>query len=132
PAPPSQPGDVGVTTGRAAGVGGFLRDGARAIRRTAAVRRGGPRLYDMAGVSTLSSAIIVNNTWLGEAKNEAAVRRFLRASQRGWQYTFDHRAEAADNFLKPAPAFNKEIRLLAITGTRPSVHTKKHHGQPPD
>ncbi|MGD9846976.1 MAG: ABC transporter substrate-binding protein, partial [Variibacter sp.] len=85
---------------------------------------------DMAGVSTLSSAMIVNTNWLKEGKNADMLKRFLRASQRGWQYTFDHRDEAADIFLKHAPAFNKEIALLEINGTMTILHTKNTEGKP--
>ena len=71
----------------------------------------------MAGITTLSSAIIVNNDWVKDAKNQDQLRRFLRASQRGWEYTFDNRDEAAEIFMKHAPAFNMEIALLEINGT---------------
>ena len=54
------------------------------------VKMGWTRLYDMAGITTLSSAIIVNNDWLKDAKNQDRLKRFLRASQRGWEYTFDN------------------------------------------
>jgi len=91
---------------------------------------GWTRLYDMAGVSTLSSAVIVNNAWAEDAKNQDALRRFLRASQRGWQYTFDHRDEAATIFVKAAPAFNQEIALLEINGTMTILHTERTKQQP--
>jgi len=84
----------------------------------------------MAGVSTLSSAIIANNDWLKDTKNQAQLRRFLRASQRGWQYNFDHRDEAAEIFMKNAPAFNKEISLLEIDGTMTILRTKASEGKP--
>ena len=48
----------------------------------------------------LSSAIIVNNDWLKDAKNQDQLRRFLRASQRGWEYTDKHRDEAAEIFMQ--------------------------------
>jgi len=91
---------------------------------------GWTRLYDMAGVSTLSSAIIVNNDWLGDAKHQDWIRRFLRASQRGWDYADKHRDEAADIFLTHAKAFNKEIALLEINGTMTIIHTKHTEGKP--
>src|ERR1051325_9630219 len=96
-------------------MGYFMDQGPRMQLQTG-VKMGWTRLYDMAGVSTLSSAIIANNTWLSEAKNQENLRRFLRPSQRGWQYPFDNRDEAAEIFLKHAPAFNKEIALLEING----------------
>ena len=87
-------------------------------------------IFSPAGVSTLSSAIIVNNDWLKDAKRQDALKRFLRASQRGWDYADKHRDEAADIFLKHAKAFNKEIALLEINGTMTIIHTKHSQGKP--
>jgi len=94
------------------------------------VKMGWTRLYDMAGVTTLSSAIIANNDWMKDAKNQDILRRFLRASQRGWQYTFDYRDEATKIFLKHAPAFNYEIGKLEIDGTMTILRTKNSEGKP--
>ena len=110
-------------------LGYFMDQGPRMQLQTG-VKMGWTRLYDMAGVSTLSSAIIANNNWLKDAKNQDLLRRFLRASQRGWQYTFDNRDEAADIFIKQAPAFNKEIALLEINGTMTIIHSEKTKGKP--
>jgi NitT/TauT family transport system substrate-binding protein len=110
-------------------LGYFMDQGPRMQLQTG-VKMGWTRLYDMAGISTLSSAIIANNDWLKDAKNQAQLRRFLRASQRGWQYTFDHRDEAAEIFMKAAPAFNKEISLLEIDGTMTILRTEKTKGKP--
>jgi len=110
-------------------LGYFMDQGPRMQLQTG-VKMGWTRLYDMAGVSTLSSAIIVNTNWIKEAKNQDLLRRFLRASQRGWQYTFDNRDEAADIFIKQAPAFNKEIALLEINGTMTIIHSEKTKGKP--
>jgi NitT/TauT family transport system substrate-binding protein len=110
-------------------LGYFMDQGPRMQLQTG-VKMGWTRLYDMAGVSTLSSAIIANGDWFKDAKNQAQLRRFLRASQRGWQYTFDHRDEAAEIFMKHAPAFNKEISLLEINGTMTILHTEKTKGKP--
>src|SRR6516165_8928678 len=107
----------------------FMDQGPRMQLQTG-VKMGWTRLYDMAGVSTLSSAIIANNDWLKDAKNQVQLRRFLRASQRGWQYAFDNRDEAAEIFMKHAPAFNKEISLLEINGTMTILHTEKTKGKP--
>jgi NitT/TauT family transport system substrate-binding protein len=110
-------------------LGYFMDQGPRMQLQTG-VKMGWTRLYDMAGVTTLSSAIIVNNDWVKDAKNQDALRRFLRASQRGWQYTFDNRDEAAQIFMKNAPAFNKEISLLEINGTMTIIHTERTKGKP--
>ena len=110
-------------------LGYFMDQGPRMQLQTG-VKMGWTRLYDMAGVSTLSSAIIANSDWLKDGKNQAQLRRFLRASQHGWQYTFDNRDEAAEIFMKRAPAFNKEISLLEINGTMTILRTDKTKGKP--
>jgi NitT/TauT family transport system substrate-binding protein len=110
-------------------LGYFMDQGPRMQLQTG-VKMGWTRLYDMAGVTTLSSAIIVNNDWLKDPKNEDRLRRFLRASQRGWQYTYDNRSEAADIFIKKAPVFTKEIALLEIDGTMSIIRTQRTQGKP--
>ena len=109
-------------------LGYFMDQGPRMQLQTG-VKMGWTRLYDMAGVTTLSSAIIVNNDWLKEAKNQDILRRFLRASQRGWDYADKNRNEAAEIFLKHAKAFNMEIALLEINGTMTILHTKHTEGK---
>src|SRR5262252_6536428 len=109
---------------------GYFMDQGPRMQLQSGVKMGWTRLYDMAGVTTLSSAIIANTDWLKDAKNQAQLRRFLRASQHGWQYTFDHRDEAAEIFMKRAPAFNKEISLLEINGTMTILHTEKTKNKP--
>jgi NitT/TauT family transport system substrate-binding protein len=110
-------------------LGYFMDQGPRMQLQTG-VKMGWTRLYDMAGITTLSSAIIVNNDWLKDAKNLDRLRRFLRASQRGWEYTDKNRDEAAEIFIKHAKAFNKEIALLEINGTMTIIHTKHTEGKP--
>ena len=109
-------------------LGYFMDQGPRMQLQTG-VKMGWTRLYDMAGVTTLSSAIIVNNDWLKEAKNQDILRRFLRASQRGWDYADKNRNEAAEIFLKHAKAFNMEIALLEINGTMTILRTKHTEGK---
>ena len=110
-------------------LGYFMDQGPRMQLQTG-VKMGWTRLTDMSGVSTLSSAIIANTDWLKDAKNQDRIKRFLRASQRGWQYTVDNRKEAAEIFLKNAPAFNMEIALLEIDGTMTILRTKNTEGKP--
>jgi NitT/TauT family transport system substrate-binding protein len=109
---------------------GYFMDQGPRMQLQSGVKMGWTRLYDLAGISTLSSAIIVNNDWLKDAKHQDELRRFLRASQRGWDYADKHRDEAADIFLKHAKAFNKEIALLEINGTMTIIHTKHTDGKP--
>jgi NitT/TauT family transport system substrate-binding protein len=110
-------------------LGYFMDQGPRMQLKTG-VKMGWTRLYDMAGVSTLSSAIIVNKDWVKDPKHAATLRRFLRASQRGWDYANKHREEAADIFLKHASAFNKEIAMLEIDGTMTIIHSKYTEKKP--
>ncbi|MEO7404383.1 MAG: ABC transporter substrate-binding protein [Burkholderiales bacterium] len=110
-------------------LGYFMDQGPRMQLQTG-VKMGWTRLYDMAGVTTLSSAIIANNDWAKDPKNQESLKRFLRASQRGWQYTFDNRAEAAEIFRKAAPVFTQEIALLEIDGTMTIMRTDRTKGRP--
>jgi NitT/TauT family transport system substrate-binding protein len=119
-----------VLSGQADALLGYFMDQGPRMQLQSGVKMGWTRLYDMGGVSTLSSAIIVNNNWAQDAKNQDMLRRFLRASQRGWDYTDKHREEAAEIFLKHAKAFNKEIALLEINGTMTIIHTKHTEGKP--
>ena len=109
---------------------GYFMDQGPRMQLQSGVKMGWTRLYDMAGVTTLSSAIIANNDWLKEAKNQDLLRRFLRASQRGWQYSFDNRAEAAQIFTKVAPVFTQEIALLEVDGTMTIIRTERTKGKP--
>ena len=110
-------------------LGYFMDQGPRMQLQTG-VKMGWTRLYDMAGITTLSSAIIVNNDWLKEAKNQDQLKRFLRASQRGWEYADKNRNEAAEIFIKHAKAFNMEIALLEINGTMTIIRTKHTQDKP--
>ncbi|HEY2247261.1 MAG TPA: ABC transporter substrate-binding protein [Bradyrhizobium sp.] len=109
---------------------GYFMDQGPRMQLKSGVKMGWTRLYDLAGISTLSSAVIVNNDWLKDAKHQDELRRFLAASQRGWEYTDKHRDEAAAIFIKHAPAFNTEIALLEINGTLTITHTKHTKGKP--
>jgi len=109
---------------------GYFMDQGPRMQLQSGVKMGWTRLYDMAGVTTLSSAIIANNNWLKEAKNQDLLRRFLRASQRGWQYSFDNRDEAADIFRKSAPVFTQEIAKLEVDGTMTIIRTERTKGKP--
>src|SRR4051812_25794646 len=109
---------------------GYFMDQGPRMQLQSGVKMGWTRLTDLAGISTLSSAIIVNNDWLKDAKNQDVLRRFLRASQRGWDYTDKNRNEAAKIFLTHAKAFNMEIALLEINGTMTIIRTKHSEGKP--
>jgi NitT/TauT family transport system substrate-binding protein len=109
---------------------GYFMDQGPRMQLQSGVKMGWTRLYDLNGTTTLSSAIIANNDWLKDAKNQDILRRFLRASQRGWQYTSDNRGDAADMFIKTATSFNKEIAMLEIDGTMTIVRSERAKGKP--
>lgn len=109
-------------------IGFFLDQGVR-IEPQTGVKVGWTRLYDMAGVTALSSAIIANNEWLKDAKNQEALRRFLRASQRGWQYALDNRRDAAETYLKAVPS-KEEIARGQLDGVLTIIRTERTKSRP--
>ena len=119
-----------VLGGQADSLLGYFMDQGPRMQLQTGVKMGWTRLYDMAGISTMSSAVIVNNDWLKDAKHQDQLKRFLAASQRGWEYTGKHPDEAAAIFIKHAPAFNTEIALLEINGTLTITNTKHTQGKP--
>lgn len=118
-----------VLAGQADALLGYFMDQGPRMQLQSGVKMGWTRLYDLNGTTTLSSAIIVNNEWLQDAKNQDILRRFLRASQRGWQWTADNRGAAAEMFIKTATAFTKEIAQLEIDGTMTIVRTERAAGK---
>jgi NitT/TauT family transport system substrate-binding protein len=108
---------------------GYFMDQGPRMQLQSGVKMGWTRLYDMAGVTTLSSAIIANNDWAKSPANQDTLRRFLRASQRGWQYTNDNRAEASEIFRKAAPIFTQEIALMEVDGTMSIMRTDRTKGK---
>ena len=119
-----------VLGGQADALLGYFMDQGPRMQLKSGVKMGWTRLYDLAGISTLSSAIIVNNDWLKDPKHVDQLKRFLAASQRGWDYTRQHVDEAAAIFITHAPAFNTEIALLEIKGTLTIINTKHTEGKP--
>src|SRR3954468_258937 len=92
-----------VLGGQADALLGYFMDQGPRMQLKSGVKMGWTRLIDMANISTLSSAIIVNNTWAADPKNLDQLKRFLAASQRGWEYTRNNVDEAAAIFIKHAP-----------------------------
>ena len=111
-------------------IGFFLDQGVR-IEAQTGVKVGYTRLYDMAGVTALSSAIIANNDWLKDPKNQDSLRRFLRASQRGWQYAFDNRGDATESFMRAVPSASKEqVARGQLEGALTITRTERTKGKP--
>lgn len=119
-----------VLSGQADALLGYFMDQGPRMQLRSGVRMAWTRFYDLAGLSTLSSAIIVNNDWARSPANQDLLRRFLRASQRGWDWADKNREEAAKGFLPHAPAFNLEIALLELEGTMSIVRTPRTKDKP--
>jgi NitT/TauT family transport system substrate-binding protein len=73
---------------------------------------------------------VVNSEWVKDAKNQDTLRRFLRASQRGWQYAFDNRRESADIFAKAKPGQQQAIVQGTLDGAMTLVRTERSKGMP--
>ena len=58
-----------VLGGQADALLGYFMDQGPRMQLKSGVKMGWTRLYDMAGISTMSSAVIVNNDWLKDAKH---------------------------------------------------------------
>jgi len=110
-------------------IGFFMDQGVRLEPQTG-VKIGWTRLHDMGGVSTLSSAIIANNDWLKDPKNQDLMRRFLRATQRGWQYSAENRREAAEIFVKAKPTIAQNIALGTLEGALTITRTERTKASP--
>jgi NitT/TauT family transport system substrate-binding protein len=74
-----------------------------------------------------SNGILVTDSYL--AKNPDVVRRFLRASLKGWAYTFAHLDEAIDIFMKHQPLGDPKIaraEALIVRDLMINPETKAH------
>lgn len=119
-----------VLSGQADALLGYFMDQGPRMQLQSGVPMGWTRLYDLNGTTTLSSAIVVNQDWLKDEKNQETLRKFLRATQRGWDYAQKNPDEAAQNFIKTATAFNEEIAKLEIDGTMSIIHSDRTKDQP--
>jgi NitT/TauT family transport system substrate-binding protein len=122
--------DQAMLNRQADAVMGFFIDQGVRLEPTTGVKVGYTKLYDMAGVSTLSGTIIANTDWLKDAKNQDLARRFLRASQRGWQYSAENRQEAADLFVRAKPNIARNIALGTFEGALTLTRTERTKGKP--
>ena len=122
--------DQAVLNKQADALIGFFMDQGVRLEPTTGVKIGYTRLYDLSGVSTLSSAIIANADWLKDAKNQDQLRRFLRASQRGWQYSHDNRREAAEVFVKAKPTIPLNIAAGTLDGAMTITRTERSKASP--
>jgi NitT/TauT family transport system substrate-binding protein len=107
---------------------GYFVDQPARMEKQTGIDMGWSKLVDVCGVNTLSSAIISNNFFIEE--NPEIIEKFVRASQRAWQYTIDNPQEAAEIFADNAEAFDAPLALVEIEGSLTLLHTPNSEGQP--
>jgi NitT/TauT family transport system substrate-binding protein len=107
---------------------GYFVDQPARMEKQTGIDMGWSKLVDVCNVNTLSSAIIVNNFFAEQ--NPEIVEKFVRASQRAWQYTIDNPQEAAEIFADNAEAFDAPLALVEIEGSLTLLHTPNSEGQP--
>ncbi len=122
--------DQAVLSKQADALVGFFMDQGVRLEPQSGVKIGWTRLHDLGGVSMLSSAIIANNDWLKDPKNEDLLRRFLRATQRGWQYASENRREAAEAVVKVNPRIAQNIALGTLEGALTITRTERTKASP--
>jgi NitT/TauT family transport system substrate-binding protein len=79
------------------------------------------------GVNIYSSCIIVNENYLKE--NEDIVKRIVKASLKGWEYSLEHPDEAINIVLKAYPALDEKFVKASTRDTLPllkSPDTQKY------
>lgn len=120
--------ETSVLEGQADTFLGYFVDQPMRMEQVTGVDMGWTKLVDVCGVNTLSSAIIVNNFYAEQ--NPDVVAKFVRASQRAWQYTLEHPDEAAEIFASHAEAFDVPLSLAEIEGSLTLMHSPATEGKP--
>ncbi len=95
-------------------------------KKTAA--QGGVNMIEFGDYLKLySNGLLVTEDYL--AKNPDLVRRFLRASIKGWEFTFEHPDEAVKMLLKDQPLLDpatSKAEALIVQDLMQSPEAKKH------
>jgi NitT/TauT family transport system substrate-binding protein len=120
--------ETSVLEGQADTFLGYFVDQPMRMEQVTGIDMGWTKLVDVCGVNTLSSAIIVNNFYAEQ--NPEVVAKFVRASQRAWQYTLEHPDEAAEIFASHAEAFDVPLSLAEIEGSLTLMHSPATEGKP--
>ncbi|MCO6451138.1 MAG: ABC transporter substrate-binding protein [Caldilineales bacterium] len=123
--------EVAVLEGTSDTFLGYFVDQPMRMEKVTGVDIGWKQLTELCGVNTLSSAIIANNFWAEQ--NPDLVEKFVRASQRAWQYTLEHPEEAAEIFAATSAGdmgFDVPLSLAEIEGSLTLLHTPNSEGKP--
>ncbi len=120
--------EVAVLEGTADTFLGYFVDQPLRMEQATGIEMEWAKLVDVCNVNTLSSAVIANNFWAEQ--NPEVVEKFVRATQRAWQYTQENPEEAAEIFASHAEAFDVPLALEEIEGSLTLMHTPNSEGQP--
>ncbi|KAA3658525.1 MAG: hypothetical protein DWQ04_24865 [Chloroflexi bacterium] len=119
--------EVAVLEGTADVFLGYFVDQPLRMEKTTGIDMEWAKLVDVCNVNTLSSAVIANKFWAEQ--NPETVTKFVRATQRAWQYTMDNPQEAAEIFASHAEAFDAPLALEEIEGSLTLLHTPNSEGK---
>ncbi len=91
-------------------------------------QRFGSLMFADYGINLLSHGIIANLKTIQEKPD--LVRRFVRASLRGWAYAAEQPDEAAEIVYRQFPKTNKDLLLAVLKGNLGLLHSKRTEGKP--
>lgn len=107
-----------LTSGRAQAVSGFF-----STNEPVQARLDGLKLnlifYSDYGIQTYANALFAQDAWLNSQPD--LVRRFVRATLKGYQYTLEHPAEAAQFTLKFDPALDLKLQTATMEAQIPLI-----------
>ena len=110
-------------------LGYFMDQGPRMQLQTG-VKMGWTRLYDIAGISTLCSAIIVNNDWMKDAKNQDGLNASCARRSAAGSTRPSIPNEAAEIFMKAAPGLQRGDREARDRRHDDDHRHEAHRGKP--
>jgi NitT/TauT family transport system substrate-binding protein len=116
-----------LSEGKVDAIGDFITSAAPIIEVKAG-KKVRTFLYADSGVNVLGTGLIVNNNTM--KKDPELVKRFVRATVKGWQYAQEHPEETVEAGLKRSEAGDKEVFMRQLTGTFKLLHTKNSKGKP--
>lgn len=80
------------------------------------------------GITMYATGLVVHNDTI--KNNPEMLKKFIKATNKGWEFTKENPQEAIDIFLKNAPKLNKEIVSKQVEQMITSLQTKNSEGKP--
>lgn len=84
--------------------------------------------YSDFGVNMLANGVVANNKAVAE--KPGLLRRFFKATSKGWEFTLNQPEEAINALMKRNPRGTKEVQLKILLNGLPLLHTKNTQGKP--